>query len=144
MNETTNTPLAHYADFLEGMNKENVKDLCQHVSPDVFFSDPFNRVRGAEKMLHIFEDMYSTLGDVHFDILDKASRDQTGFLRWRLSATLRKKPWKVDGVSYLTFNALGEVVSHIDHWDAARDFYEYFPVIGWALTAIRKRLSVKV
>ncbi|MDO8290495.1 MAG: nuclear transport factor 2 family protein [Parvibaculum sp.] len=142
MNETS--LISSYADFLESLNKDNVRDLRRHVSPDVFFSDPFNKVLGADKMLHIFEDMYATLGDVHFEILHQATEDQTGFLHWRLSATLRGRPWEVEGVSHLTFNTAGKVVSHIDHWDAARDFYEHFPVVGWILRAIRKNLTVKV
>jgi len=30
---------------------------------------------------------------------------------------------------------------HRDYWDAAQELYEKFPVIGWVLRHLRKRLA---
>ncbi len=136
------TPIERYAQFLRTLNETRLTSLSEHVTQDVAFSDPFNRVQGIDKMQQIFADMYATIGHVQFDILHQAQNGDTGFLHWQLSAQLRGKPWVFEGVTHVQFNAVGKVVSHADHWDAAREFYEHFPVIGWALGAIRRKLAL--
>ena len=124
------------------LSKEALPNISKHVACDVLFRDPFNEVIGVDKMRQIFEHMYETMGDVRFEVLHHAMAGATGLLHWRLVATLRGEPWEFEGMTKVEFNDEGLVVSHVDHWDAARDFYEHFPIIGWALKAIRRMIAL--
>jgi limonene-1,2-epoxide hydrolase len=131
-----------YAQFMGSLSQETLPQIAQHVANDVLFRDPFNEVVGIEKMQKIFAHMYETMGDVRFDILHHAMDGKTGLLHWRVAATLRGKPWEFEGMTKVEFNEDGLVVSHLDYWDAARDFYERFPIIGWSLKAIRRKIAL--
>ena len=54
---------------------------------------------------------------------------------------LSKKEWVVNGVTILKFNSELKVIEHIEHWDAASQFYERFPFIGWLMRYFRYRVS---
>ncbi len=131
-----------YATFMGNLSEDTLPDISQYVARDVLFRDPFNEVVGIEKMQKIFAHMYETMGDVRFDILHHAMDDKTGLLHWRIAATLRGKPWEFEGMTKVEINEAGLVASHVDHWDAARDFYEHFPIIGWSLKAIRRKIAL--
>jgi limonene-1,2-epoxide hydrolase len=135
-------PVERYAQFMGRLSKETLPEITQHVASNVFFRDPFNEVVGVEKMRQIFEHMYETMGEVRFDIQHQAMDGATGLLHWRIVATLRGKPWEFEGMTKAEFNEDGLVVSHVDHWDAAREFYEHFPIIGWSLKAIRRKIAL--
>ncbi|MBV1885706.1 MAG: nuclear transport factor 2 family protein [Parvibaculaceae bacterium] len=131
-----------YADFMGGLSKEALPEIGKHVAKEVFFSDPFNKVVGIDKMQQIFAHMYETLGEVHFEILHSAMSGEVGLLQWHMRATLRGKPWSFEGMTKVEFNEAGLATSHVDYWDAASEFYEYFPVIGWSLKSIRRKISL--
>lgn len=144
MSIDTQAAIAAYAAFLASLDRSKVNQMPTLIAADVEFSDPFNRVQGLSAMQHIFEDMYETLGDVRFDIHHHAATGRSGFLQWHFHSTLRGASWSFEGVTYVEFDEKGQVARHADHWDAAREFYEHFPVIGWALGAIRRKLSARL
>jgi len=131
-----------YAEFMTNLSVDTLPDLSQHVTSDVFFRDPFNEVTGIDKMHQIFAHMFETMGAVRFKILHCAMSGETGLLYWSMAATLRGKPWEFEGMTKVEFDNEGRAVSHVDHWDAAREFYEYFPIIGWALKTIRQKIAL--
>jgi len=131
-----------YAQFMGSLSKETLPVITQYVVKDVLFRDPFNEVVGVDKMQKIFAHMYETMGEVRFEILHCAMDGATGLLHWRMASTLRGQPWEFDGMTKVEFNEEGLAVSHVDHWDAAREFYEHFPVIGWSLKAIRGKIAL--
>lgn len=135
-------PIERYAQFMERLNKDALPEITNYVTRDVYFRDPFNAVTGADKMQQIFAHMYETMGQVHFDILSQVPAGDAGILHWRFRGMLRGQPWSFEGMSKVNFNADGLVTSHVDYWDAARDFYEYFPVIGWVLKTIRRKIAL--
>jgi len=132
----------YYAEFMRNLSADSLPHITRHVAEDVYFRDPFNEVTGVDKMQQIFAHMYETMGEVRFDILHCAMTGATGLLHWRIVATLRGKPWEFEGMTKVEFNEDGLAVSHVDHWDAAREFYEHFPVIGWSLKAIRRKIAL--
>jgi len=131
-----------YAEFMSNLSVETLPHLSRHVANDVFFRDPFNEVTGVDKMHQIFAHMFESMGEVRFEVLHCAMSGDTGLLNWSMAATLRGKPWEFAGMTKVEFDDEGLVVSHIDHWDAAREFYEHFPIIGWALKAIRQKIAL--
>lgn len=136
------TAVENYAEFMRNLSEASLPQIRRHVAKDVFFRDPFNEVTGVDKMQQIFGHMFETMGEVRFDILHCAMSGDTGMLYWSMAATLRGKPWKFEGMTKVEFDDEGLAVSHIDHWDAAREFYEHFPVIGWFLKTIRQKIAL--
>jgi hypothetical protein len=137
-------PADAYVRYYEALSPATLKDLETVVAPDVRFKDPFNEVRGVEAYRRLLAKMFEAVPDVRFTVSHRAVDGETCFLRWRCAGTLTAmgaKPWVVEGMSELRFSPDGRVREHIDHWDAAAQFYERLPVIGGVLRLIRRRLS---
>ncbi|MCP4002210.1 MAG: nuclear transport factor 2 family protein [Gammaproteobacteria bacterium] len=137
--------LKRYTDFFEQLNADNLGQITSVMTEDVHFVDPFNDVNGIESVEKIFKHMFSTLQNPKFKVTHAALDNDShacGLISWELRSTLHGKPYKIIGMSEVSFAADGRVKAHIDHWDAARQFYEKLPIIGWLLKTIRVRLSV--
>jgi steroid delta-isomerase len=101
---------------------------------DVRFSDPFNDVRGLLAMQRVLEHTRSHVSDVRFSVHDTAWSNSTAYVRWSMTGRVRViGKWRVQGVSEISFADDGRVSCHIDHWDAASQFFGRLPVIGWLL-----------
>ena len=134
-------PHDRYRAYLETLTPETLVSIGDHVSDDVRFRDPFNDVRGVANLRQIFEHMFQTVGQVRFDIHHCLADGNTCLMQWTFHARLRQKPWSFEGSSRITFDGTGKVIEHIDYWDAARDLYEHFPLIGWLLSRIRRKIG---
>jgi hypothetical protein len=101
---------------------------------DVRFSDPFNDVHGLQAMQRVLEHTRSHVSDVRFSVKDTAWSGDTAYVRWSMTGRVRViGEWCVEGVSEIRFADDGRVSCHIDHWDAASQFFGRLPVIGWLL-----------
>ncbi len=134
-------PADAYIRFYEELGPDTVDRLREVASDDVRFRDPFNDVTGLEAYRRLLVKMYDTLPDAKFIVTHQSVDGDTCFIRWRSEATLRGKPWIVEGMSELRFAPDGKVREHIDHWDAAGQFYERFPIIGSMIRFIRRRVA---
>jgi steroid delta-isomerase len=136
-------PHLRYRAFLETLRPETLDRLPDFVAADVRFADPFNDVRGIDAMAAVFRHMFENLGAVAFAVEHLSFDGEVCLMSWRFSTTLRGNPWTFDGTSIVRFDVAGKVVEHIDYWDAAGNFYERLPVIGWLLARIRRRLAIR-
>ncbi len=137
--------LQRYIKFFEELSVDRLTELNRVMSEDIHFVDPFNNVRGLASVQKIFQHMYSNLDDAGFTVTHAAITEGTaprGLIRWELKALLKGRPYSIVGMSEVAFDSDGRVSEHIDHWDAASQFYESLPAIGWLLRTIRARLSV--
>ena len=137
--------LKRYAEFFESLTADRVALLDQVMTEDVSFTDPFNSVRGIEQVRHVFVEMHAQFSDARFVVTHAAmADDDSGLLRWELDGKLRRTgdPWHVEGMSQVRFGPDGRVSEHVDYWDAARQFYERLPVVGWLLRRIRARMAL--
>jgi steroid delta-isomerase len=101
---------------------------------DVRFSDPFNDVRGLQAVQRVLEHTRNHVSDVRFSVHDTAWSGNTAYVRWSMTGRVRViGEWCVEGVSEIRFADDGRVSCHIDHWDAASQFFARLPVIGWLL-----------
>ena len=104
---------------------------------DVRFRDPFNDVHGLESLQHVFDHTLRHVRWVHFSVHETAWCGRSAYVRWTMTGHLKIiGEWRVEGVSEIIFADDGRVASHIDHWDAASQFYARLPVIGWLLRRI--------
>lgn len=133
---------AAYIRFYETMTPESLARLPDLVTPDLHFADPFNDVRGIAAMQRILAKMFADLREPRFVVTHHAWDGELCFLRWRFTARSKSgDPWAIEGMSELRFAADGKVASHIDHWDAGKQFYEKLPLIGALLRLIRRRVA---
>ena len=136
-------PIETYVVFLEGLTADNLSKLSNHVTSDVHFVDPFNDVTGVDHMMRVFSDMFAEVGPVRFSVSEARGNASTGMWAWKFEGELRGQPWAFEGTSVLQFSSDGRIREHIDYWDAARNFYEKLPVIGWLLGVLRRQLATR-
>ena len=123
------------------MRPETLPELLKYVSADVHFQDPFNDVHGIDAMAEIFRHMFELVGPVRFTVYQAQAAGRVGLFSWRFEGQLFGKPWVFNGTSVITFDEDGMVIVHIDHCDAAQNFYERLPLIGWLFAWLRRRLA---
>ncbi|WP_029013731.1 nuclear transport factor 2 family protein [Niveispirillum irakense] len=135
--------LAAYMRFYQDLRPETVARLDRLAVPDVHFKDPFNNFRSRDRMKHVFSRMFELVEQPRFIIRDHAVSGQIAYLRWGMSFRNRAspRPTTIEGMSEVRFDLAGQVTSHIDHWDAAEQFYERLPVLGWVLRQIKARMA---
>ena len=137
--------LQRYTEFFEQLSPESLNRLDSVMTDDVHFVDPFNDVTGLKQVEKIFRHMFSSLDNPNFVVTHTAMSggpESKGLIRWELNSMLKGRPYSIVGMSEIGFADDGRVKSHIDHWDAAKQFYERLPVIGWVLRMIRSRMTV--
>ena len=140
--------LERYANFYETLTRESLNELPRFFHKDARFKDPFNDVTGIDKIRLVFEDMFKTIGQPQFKVIDMAwsnAEDGSAFMLWTFKYQIRGRglPVTVNGMSAMILSTDGKVRSHIDYWDAAQGLYEHLPVIGTLLRWIRKRVEVR-
>jgi hypothetical protein len=141
----TDSSLQAYTEYFARLTPETLGQLADVMTEDVHFVDPFNDVRGLEAVERVFLHMFDSLQNPTFKVSHaamSAGPDPRGLMLWEMTSSLNGKPYNIVGMSEIAFAADGRVCSHIDHWDAGRQFYERLPVIGWILRLIRARLTV--
>lgn len=133
-----------YADFFERLRPDTpVSEYALYFEPDVYFEDPFHRLKGIAAVTTLFAKMYESLTDPRFIVDEVVCTGGIAYLRWEFS--YRRTPEaaveRFEGVSRVQFTASGRVSSHIDYWDAARNIYERLPLIGRAVAFFRSKIA---
>lgn len=146
------TPIERYARFMEAVPAGLPAALEAIVTADIHFRDPFNDTRGVAAYEHILEDMRTQIAELcivvtHAGLVPPRRQGDTerGLVRWEMSGrlvALRKRHWAVSGCAEVAIADDGRISAHYDHWDAAGQLYEHFPVIGACLRALRRRIEV--
>lgn len=134
-------PADAYIRFYEALDLKTVDQASDVASADIHFRDPFNDVIGIEAYKTLLAKMLDSAPDAKFVVTHQSVDGDTCFIRWQLEATLRSGPWNVVGMTELRFAPDGKVREHIDHWDAAGQFYERLPFIGAMLRFVRRRVA---
>lgn len=137
-------PLEIYARFFENVTPRTVGDLRMLVAPDVRFSDPFNEVTGADKLVAVFEKMYAELENPKVKVHGTAmgAGDKIGYMRWTLTYKRGMRVGKFDGMSEITFGKDGKVASHVNFWDSGRQFLGRLPMVGTIVRMIMGKAGV--
>lgn len=130
-----------YLDFYESISPQSVqtiKDLC---TADVHFKDPFNDVNTANAYQKVLKHMYQQVDAPSFTILEKAVTGDICYLKWNFSFSRNGKRNAFVGMSEVTVNAEGKVISHVDYWDSGEHIYSRIPVLGALIRFVRGKLS---
>ena len=136
--------LDRYASLFENISPAILDNLDDYFTADARFKDPFNDVRGLDRLHHVFTRMFDTCRDISFRVHERFLDGDIACLTW----TMRFRPdvigqrnttWEIHGASRIRFNAAGLVEEHIDYWDSGEYFYAKLPLIGALVRMIRQR-----
>ncbi len=136
-------PLEDYVHFFQNLNPRSLNLLDQIVHEDVVFRDPFHDVRGVLEMKKIFIHMFNTTENPKFQVIDRAfGKDEfTAYLKWRFTARAKSITLDFIGMSEVTFDTKGRVISHIDYWDSASEFYSRISILRPLFSFLRKKAA---
>ncbi len=134
---------ARVVDFFETLTPASLDRLDAFYTPQAYFKDPFNEVRGLAAIREIFSHMYEALEQPRFVVTGCIVDGTQCFLTWnfefRFKNFARSQLQTVRGGSHLTFDAQGLLDFHRDYWDAAEELYEKLPVVGGLMRWLKKR-----
>ena len=136
---------ARVVDFFETLSPASLDRLDAFYTPDAYFKDPFNEVRGLAAVRGIFSHMYEALEQPCFVVTGRIVDGNQCFLTWnfefRFKRFDRATLQTVRGGSHLKFTAEGLIDFHRDYWDAAEELYEKLPVVGGLMRWLKKRAN---
>lgn len=123
-----------YAELFAHLSPDTLSTLEARLSRDVIFTDPFNRLEGKTQFIAIFAHMFAVMTEPRFIILDIATSQKAGYIKWQMTGRLKSRPaFKVNlvGMSELIFDNDGLLTHHHDHWDSAHQLLMNIPVAGF-------------
>jgi hypothetical protein len=136
-----------YRRYFETLSPGTLDQLRKLAAPDMHFRDPFNDVVGTEKVIRSLQLGYEHAEDLRFEFLDEAWSEPVCYYRWRFFFRPKRlsggRVWTIEGVSEVRFDQDGLVIEHLDHWDAASQFYGKLPLLGRMIDLVRRRVAVE-
>ncbi|MFM9878987.1 MAG: nuclear transport factor 2 family protein [Burkholderiaceae bacterium] len=135
-------------DFFQALSPRTLQNLGDFYSPDAFFKDPYQEVRGLAPIGRVFAHMYEVLDEPRFVIVDQlASRSPEGvvqcFFNWDFHFRFKRfqpqqAQW-IHGSSHLKLTPAGLVHYHRDYWDTSEEVYEKLPLLGSLMRWLKKQ-----
>ena len=121
----------NYLNLFSNLSKENIKKFDDLVVKDIIFIDPFNNIKGLDNFKNIFYHMFDTVEEPKFDIVDYAQNKDHIFLKWKMTFYAFKASQTIEGMSDITLNKEGKVISHLDYWDSLNGIFIKLPFLGF-------------
>lgn len=70
-----------YAQFFQGLNPDvDLQEYEKFFDANSYFEDPFQKVVGLEKIVHIFNDMYAKFYRARFEVKEVLSEGNTCYV----------------------------------------------------------------
>ena len=133
----------NYLNLFSNLNKENIKKFDDLVVKDIIFIDPFNNIKGLDNFKNIFYHMFDTVEEPKFDIVDYAQNKDHIFLKWKMTFYAFKASQTIEGMSDITLNKEGKVISHLDYWDSLNGIFIKLPFLGFFYKISLRMFKIK-
>ena len=133
----------NYLNLFSNLNKENIKKFDDLVVKDIIFIDPFNNIKGLDDFKNIFYHMFDTVEEPKFDIVDYAQNKDHIFLKWKMTFYAFKASQTIEGMSDITLNKEGKVISHLDYWDSLNGIFIKLPFLGFLYKISLRMFKIK-
>lgn len=133
----------NYVTFFNNLTKQIPKeDYLKFYDDSSYFEDPFQKVRGMDKIYNIFEDMYTKLYNPKFIIQECVSNKNVSYIKWNFTFQMNESSSENSfiGLSRVVFSDDGKVLEHVDFWDAGANVYEKIPLLGTIIRLIKRKL----
>lgn len=138
-----NAAVDRIVDLFTHFSEADLQRLPLFYTPDAFFKDPFNEVRGLERITRIYAHMFEALEAPRFVVATRLVQGDECFLAWefrfRYRAFRRGEEQVVRGSSHLKLAPDGRIAWHRDYWDPAEEVYAKLPVLGGLMRWLKKR-----
>lgn len=160
MNRPMSSPhdcVARATDWFARLTRESLDSIGEVYAPDAHFKDPFNDVKGVDRIRAIYLHMFENLIDPRFEIIQTIEQitsstglqvrapDQQGhvhaFVAWQFKFEWHGQTFDIPGGTRFLFDGFGLIADHVDYWDVAAGLYEKLPIIGALLRMLRKRMA---
>ena len=134
--------LNNFIDIYSELGTDNLADLERVYHPEVEFTDPMHSLRGFDRLLTYFEDLYQQIISCDFVIEHAIESGTEAAVYWTM--TLRHKqlnagqPIRLEGHSHLRASE-DRVIYHRDYFDLGAMLYEHLPLLGRVIRAIKNR-----
>ena len=123
------------------LTRESLKEIDKYYATDVFFKDPFNELKGREKVKTIFEDMFEHLVNPHFDLHDIIVEGHQAFATWDFVFSFKRKVYTIRGSTHFKFDEQMRVVYHRDYWDVGEELLLKLPFIKSLYSVFRRKMA---
>ena len=133
----------NYLNLFSNLNKENIKKFDDLVVKDIIFIDPFNNIKGLDNFKNIFYHMFDTVEEPKFDIVDYAQNKDHIFLKWKMTFYAFKATQTIEGMSDITLNKEGKIISHLDYWDSLNGIFIKLPFLGFLYKISLRMFKIK-
>ena len=133
----------NYLNLFSNLNKENIKKFDDLVVKEIIFIDPFNNIKGLDNFKNIFYHMFDTVEEPKFDIVDYAQNKDHIFLKWKMTFYAFKASQTIEGMSDITLNKEGKVISHLDYWDSLNGIFIKLPFLGFLYKISLRMFKIK-
>lgn len=142
---TPQAQVTRVATFFETLSPASLCHLGDYYTPNAYFKDPFNEVRGLAEIRAIFSHMYTALDQPRFVVTGRVVEGCQCFLTWHFEFYFKRFDTTtlqtVRGGSHLLFTTEGLIEHHRDYWDAAEELYEKLPCVGGLMRWLKKRAN---
>jgi hypothetical protein len=126
-----------------GAGPADLTRLGDFYTPDAYFKDPFNEVRGVAAIQGIFRHMFDALDTPRFVITSRVVDGDQCFLVWEFRFAFKSlsQGRAAGGPRRLASDTGpdGRIQSHRDYWDAAEELYEKLPLVGGLMRWLKRR-----
>lgn len=111
-----------------GVIAELVEEFYAH---EAVFEDPLQRAEGLQAIQKMWRSMTKIFERIDGEILSELTEGNQTVVQWEMSFKYRLWPAEVrlPGVTWLTFDAQGKCLSHVDYWDAWAFLRRSFPLV---------------
>ncbi len=133
----------NYLNLFSNLKKENIKKFDDLVVKDIVFIDPFNNIKGLDNFKNIFYHMFDTVEEPKFDIVGYAQNKDHIFLKWKMTFYAFKASQTIEGMSDITLNKEGKVISHLDYWDSLNGIFIKLPFLGFLYKISLRMFKIK-
>ena len=135
-----------YVDLYANIAPERLAEFHDICTPDMYFRDPFNEVRGVDKLIYLLDHMFQATEAPTFKINHRVFGEKVGFVSWQFSARILKGGIDLDfpGTSELHLADDGRVCANIDYWDVSAHVFEKIPFVGAPIRGLRQFMAVKI
>lgn len=128
-------------DWYGKLERGSVEKIRDYYAEEAFFKDPFNEVKGRDKIKHIFDDMFNQLENPRFVFIDKIEQDHQAFVTWDFKFAVKQKAYTIHGSSHLKLNEQKMIIYHRDYWDVGEELLLKVPFVKNIYGAFRKKVS---
>ena len=140
--------LVIYKNIFENLSIDELDLLKNVTSEEIIFIDPFNHVKGQQKFIMIFFEMFNRVKNPKFVVSDYSVSicnldRRIGYMNWNFSGEFKSnnKQFIIRGMSEIQFDVNGRIIKHEDHWDSLSQLIFKLPKVGFIIKWFFKLFS---